>query len=276
MTDQTVTNDRGLTLLGRLIDSLHQRRLGFFMAELLLVIAGVLIALAVDGWISDLHDRQTEVIYLDLLASDVEKIRNEINLQIEFEKEKVEAAGRAYTALTDSNPSSEREEIELSLALLVSRRTLSLKSATYDQMVSSGHLQLIENFELRDGIVRYFAEMERNQRIAENNNREIVDDIFLPFLLQIGVTPMLRPETLQVTSSLNRATAIMYEQLGADYAHPEDRVLSAPAETDSWNDLRRNVLLRMRIAATGQALAEGAIDQTTNIATALAAELMSH
>lgn len=276
MTDRIARKETGLTLLGRLIDSLHQRRLGFFMAELLLVIAGVLIALAVDGWISDLHDRKTEVTYLNLLASDVEKIRNEINLQIEFEEEKVAAAGSAYTALTGPDPRSEREEIELSLAILVSRRTLSLRSATYDQMVSSGHLQLIENIELRDGIVRYFSEMERNQRIAENNNREIVDDIYLPFLLQIGITPMLRPDTQQVTSSLNRATAIMFEELGTEYAHPDDRVLSEPAEADSWNDLRRNVLLRMRIAATGQALAEGAIDQTDSIANAIAAELNSH
>ena len=57
------------------------------------------------------------------------------------------------------------------------------------------------------------------------------------------------------------------------YSLPEDRVLSEPAKADSWNDIRRNVLFRMRIAATGQALVESTVDQTNDIAKAIAAEL---
>jgi len=75
------------------------------------VIAGVLVALAVDGWISDLHDRQTESVYLELLARDIEGIRHQADLQLEFEKEKIETAARAYAALTTSDPRTKRTEI---------------------------------------------------------------------------------------------------------------------------------------------------------------------
>ncbi|MDH3512862.1 MAG: hypothetical protein OER85_18640, partial [Gammaproteobacteria bacterium] len=135
------------------------------------------------------------------------------------------------------------------------------------------HLQLIRNHELRNRIVRFFATMERNERIMDNNNRELIDDVFVPFVMRAGVSALPRPETLQVTVTLNRANAILYERLGSEFSLPEDRVLLEPAEADSWNDIRRNVLFRMRIAATGQALAESTVDRTIDIAGAIATEL---
>jgi len=261
------------TLLARMTNSLLNRRLGFFAAELVLVITGVLVALAVDGWISDLHDRQTESAYLELLARDIEEIRNQADLQIEFEKEKVDTAARAYAALTNSDPRTKRTEIYSSLAMLVSRRTVSLSSATYDQMVSSGHLQLIRNHELRNRIVRFFATMERHERITDNNNRALIDNVFVPFVMRAGISALPPLDAMQVTTTLNRGTEIVYERLGSAFSLPEDRILSEPAESDSWNDIRRNVLFRIRIAAAGQALAESALVEINDIAAAIAAEL---
>lgn len=267
------TEGNQITLISRLTESLVGRRWGFFVAELVLVVAGILIALAIDGWISDSRDRQTEVVYLELLARDIEGIRHHIDLQIEFEKERIDIATAAYAALTTSDPMTKRAEIGPLLAMLVSRRTLSLSSATYDQMVSSGHLQLIRNHELRSMIVSFFAELERVEQILDNNNRELIDDVFIPFIMRVGVTALQRPDRLQVTNMLNRASAIIYERLGPEVSLPEDSILLAPAEADSWNDIRRNVLFRMRIAATGQALAESTVDQINDIVTAIAVEL---
>jgi len=267
------TEGNQLTLISRLTESLVGRRWGFFVAELVLVVAGILVALAIDGWISDSRDRQTEVVYLELLARDIEGIRHQIDLQIEFEKERIDTATTAYAALTTSDPMTKRAEIGPLLAMLVSRRTLSLSSATYDQMVSSGHLQLIRNHELRNMIVSFFAELERVERVTDNNNRELIDDVFIPFIMRMGVTALQRPDRLQVTSTLNRASAIIYERLGPEFSLPEDSILLEPAEADSWNDIRRNVLFRMRIAATGQALVESTVDQTNDIVTAIAVEL---
>jgi hypothetical protein len=263
-----------LSIISRLIDSLVNRRAGFFIAELVLVIAGVLIALAVDGWISDFRDRQTEAIYLDLLARDIESIRQQADLQIEFEQEKIGIGVRAYEALNAPDPKMKQSEIGSLLALLVTRRTVNLSSATYDQMVSSGHIQLIRNHELRNQIVRFFVTLGRNEQIIANNNRELIDRVFIPFVMRTGISALQRRESIEVTASLNRATAIIYEHLGPAFSPPEDRVLSAPADSDSWNDIRRNVLFRIRIAATGQAVAESTLDQINDIATAITAELI--
>ena len=262
-----------LTLVGRLTSSLFKLRLGFFVAELVLVVVGVLIALAVDGWISDSRDRQTERVYLELLVRDIEGIRRQADLQIEFEQERIDAAARTYKALSSSDPRAKRSEIRSALALLITRRTVNMRSATYDQMVSSGHLQLITNHELRNEIVRFFAEMERNEQIMNNNNRELIDDVFVPFVMRIGVSALVQPDVTQVTTTLNRSNAIVYERLGSEFSLPEDRVLLEPAEAESWDDIRRNVLFRMRIAAAGLSLTESTLDQISDIATAIDAEL---
>ena len=262
-----------LTLISRSTESLVGRRWGFFAAELVLVVVGILIALAIDGWISDSRDRHTEVVYLELLARDIEGIRHQIDLQIEFEKERIDTATKAYAALTTPDPMTKRAEIAPLLAILVSRRTLSLSSATYDQMVSSGHLQLIRNHELRSMIVSFFAELERVERVTDNNNRELIDDVFIPFIMRAGVTALQRPDRSQVISTLNRASTIVYERLGPELSLPEDNILLQPADAESWNDIRRNVLFRMRMAATGQALVESTVNQTNDVATAIAAEL---
>lgn len=135
------------------------------------------------------------------------------------------------------------------------------------------HLQLIRNHELRNRIVRFIAAMERNERITNNNNRELIDSVFTPFVMRLGISALQSPQTMQLTATQNRAAAIVYEHLGPEFSLPQDRVLSEPSESDSWNDIRRNVLFRMRIAAIGQALGERTMDEINDIAMAVADEL---
>jgi hypothetical protein len=72
---------------------------------------------------------------------------------------------------------------------------------------------------------------------------------------------------------LNRANEFLNERRGAVIAYPGDRILSAPPEADSWNDIKRNQLFRIRIAVVGQALAESVLDATDEIASAIASEV---
>ncbi|MGD8930340.1 MAG: hypothetical protein PVI22_15320, partial [Lysobacterales bacterium] len=111
------------------------------------------------------------------------------------------------------------------------------------------------------------------ERITANNNRELVDDVFIPFMMRAGITAVARPEGSQVIDILKRGHAMMSGRLGADFQFPTDRVLTAPPEADSWDDIRRNVLFRMDIASTGQALAESTLDETQAITTAITTEL---
>jgi hypothetical protein len=262
---------RRLTPIGRLTDSIIERRMGRFIAELVLIVAGILIALAIDGWVSAAQDRKTEQVYLEFLVRDVEQIRARAQAQIDFETNKVAIATRAYQVLSLPDPAAHKAVLAETLGSLSTRQTLILNSATYDQVVNGGDLQLIRNPLLRDELVRYFDRMERYERIAEKNNRDLIDYVYIPFMMRAGIT--LRGEANPAVGTLNQANQVLAEQLGGDIAYPEDRVLSAPPDADSWNDIRRNVFWRARIAAVGFAIAEAILTESDEMAAALAAEL---
>ena len=259
------------TLLARLTDGLRARRFGFFFAELVLVVAGILIALAIDGWVSDRKDREAEVTYLELLARDIDELRAQAEEQLLFEQDKVAASATALRLMRDPDPAVHREELGRLLPFLTGRRTVSLRSATYEQMLSSGHLQLIRNAVLRDSIVRHFARLERYELIIGKNNQDLIDDVYIPFMLRAGVSQ--RPNMDLPTGVPSRGPTLMLEALGPGFQFPRDAILEQPSEADSWKDIQRHVLWRMYIAALGQANAEAILEETELIAAELQAEL---
>ena len=258
-------------ILNRIAQGLRKQDWFTAILELIILVIGIYIGLQVDDWVSERQDRQTETIYLELLARDVADLQQQVAAQYAFEKDKVSVAARAYELLIRDDPSAHQVELGELLTALSGRRTLSLVSATYEQMVSSGHLQLIRDPKLRDKLTRYFALMKRDEAIIGKNNQDLIDDIYGPFLLQAGISLSFgRHDTEAV---LNRGVAIMAEHLGPDYEPLPDVVLSRPPEAESWSDIRRNVIFRMRIAAVGQAKSEDIAMYMEEVADDLAAEL---
>lgn len=249
------------------------RRQDWFTAilELVILVIGIYIGLQVDDWVTERQDREAETMYLELLARDIAELQDQVAAQHAFEKDKVGAAARAYQLLTTEDPSAHQAELGVLLTSLSARRTLSLVSSTYEQMVSSGHLQLIRDRELRDRIVRLFAMLKRDEAIFGKNNQDLIDDVYQPFLLQTGIS--LRYERQETEKTLNRGAQIMAEQLGPEYEVLPDTVLSRPPEAESWSDIRRNVLFRMRVASVGQAKSEDIQSYMQGVADELAARL---
>lgn len=258
-------------ILNRIAQGLRKQDWFTAILELVILVIGIYIGLQVDDWVNERKNRQTETSYLELLARDVAELQQQVEAQLVYEKDKVQVAAQAYELLTSADPSAHQFELVELLSALSGRRTLSLVSATYEQMVSSGHLQLIQNSELRDKLVRYFAVMKRDQAIISKNNQDLVDDIYGPFLLRAGISVNFgRYDTEGV---LDRGAEIMAEQLGQEFKPPPDAVLSRPPTAESWSDIRRNVLFRMRIAAIGQSKSESIAEYMQELAEELATEL---
>lgn len=258
-------------IVNRIAQGLRRQDWPTAVLELVILVIGIYIGLQVDDWVSERQDRETETMYLELLARDVAELQLQVEDQYVFEKDKVDVAARAFQLLTSENPSAHQAELGWLLTSLSSRRTLSLVSATYEQMVSSGHLQLIRDRELRDKIVRHFTLLKRDEQIFGKNNQDLVDDIYGPFLLQAGIS--LRFDGRDTETTINRGAEIVVEQLGSDYWDLSDTVLARPPEAESWSDIRRNVVFRMRVAAVGQANSENIATQMQEIADKLAEAL---
>jgi hypothetical protein len=239
-------------------------------AELILIVAGILIALYIDGWVQDRKDRDSETAYLELLRDDLELIEAELAEYIEFE-ESIVATGKAFLdAISSADPSAGHRSLQGMLGEMSVRRTLSVDSAAYTDLTNTGNLQLIRNAELRRQLVRYFAVVERSELIAEKNSKQYVDEVFVRYLLNAGVTINIDQSVLATVTGTNEA---LLETLGAQFEWPRDVILRQPRNASSWDDLRRQVLFRMRIAAAGTVIGERMIQSTQQMRADIEKEL---
>lgn len=253
----------------KLYAALSGRQWPAFFTELVLIVVGILIALAIDGRIQERQDSKTEIAYLHLLLEDLDQIENTLQQFADFETANMEIAAAVYRRIAVDKLPADVDELQKQLAALGGRRTLQIVSAAYTDLTSTGNLQLISNPALRGQIVRYFAEAGRIELVIEKNNSAFIDGTYFRFLIEAGITPFFVASPEPMLATANR----LAQQLLGNAAQPVDEILTRPPEAGSWDDIRRQVLFRLRIAAVGATLGGTAIEQTRELRSEIGTEL---
>lgn len=138
------------------------------VAELGIVIIGVVIALAADSWREGLLEDRIEFDYLSRLQSDL--AAGVVILQGEREGYQIvkDAAWAVVEALEseDERPDDERliRNLIAAAAMGFDRQELA-SDVTYRELVESGQLNILSDYEVREGIVAYYRQVDR---LAEN------------------------------------------------------------------------------------------------------------
>lgn len=262
MSEELEQQQPALTATNRLGSSFLRRRWPEFTVEFILIIVGILTALTIDGMAQDRKDRETETTYLELLRDDLVLIEAELAQFVEFEKSMLATGKTFLDAISSADPSGGDRPLAGMLAEMSVRRTLRVDSAAYTDLTSTGNLQLIRDQDLRRELVRYFADTERSELIAEKNSKEYVDGIFVPFVMDSGVAINVDQSVLD---PITRATAVLQDTLGPEFSWPRDVVLQQPPDSPSWDDFRRQVLFRMRNAAAGKGIGESVNESTLQL-----------
>ncbi len=168
--------------LRRLAAALRGERWWQVALELALLVGGILIALAVDGWMDDRRDARLERTYLERLERDLAQSQDTMEGFVTFERQQTADGVLAYRGLRGV-PEIGREPVAEALSHLANRRTLRLQAATYRDLLSTGNLRLIRNPELREAIVRLYEEADRTTTVVDRNNQVLVDQAYgLPLL----------------------------------------------------------------------------------------------
>lgn len=240
------------------------------VVELVLIVVGILTALAIDAWAQDRQDRESERIYLELLVDDLLLIEDQLRRFADFETANLETAASVYAALAPDKPVRDAVQIQSALADISVRRTVQVMSAAYTDLQSTGSLQLIRNRELRQQIIRYFAQTERIERVIEKNNTAFVDGTYISSLLETGVTIGFSQSN---EPSVARADDLLQKVLSKGPAMPVDKVLLLPPDAPGWDDLRRLVVFRARISAVGVRQGNAGAESTLELRAAIEEEL---
>jgi hypothetical protein len=239
----------------RLAAPLREMRWGQVIVELALLIAGILAALAVDGWIDDRRDARLERQYLELLTRELDRDLQVLDEVLTFEEAQAGASAMVYRALRSGVVPAEREAVAEALGQLTSRRTLRLGRATYTDLLSTGNLRLIRNAELRDRIVRMYEANERTQMIRDRNNQEFVDRMYMTYLLDEGLVAPRPSRDLPAVSSYDSKFAAR-THIPVDTGL--DRLWRLPPDAPQWNVLMSRVWYRGLVS-------EGALEQSRQI-----------
>ena len=161
--------------------------------EFIVIVLGVLVALAVDDWRQTRADRGLEKHLLTSLRVDLEA--DEIDAKFQQEAgQKLRDAVNHILAVVDHPlaPDTARKdvtgkEIDASLRLLKFRVELEVADGTYSEMIATGSFKVIRNTALRTQISKYYTDSRSSLAIPARLIDPRPD--FLTALASVGVVP---------------------------------------------------------------------------------------
>lgn len=126
------------------------------VAEVLVIVTGVLIALAVNNWSAERAARRAEQAYLRSLADDLAQDIAQLDTAMALIRRRQESAWMALRTTRDSRPVTDTAAFVRQLSeasLLWNYRPIA---HTFEDLKSTGNLQLLQSREIRRGISDYY------------------------------------------------------------------------------------------------------------------------
>lgn len=159
-----------------------RRYLAYSLGEIFLVVIGILIALQVGDWKQQNTDRRLEKEYLERLIIDLDQDLNIVGF-IEKTLETKEVSMRKVRDYID-NPTIVLDDSVMTTLrrsfILGSELPNARLTGTFQELISTGNLRLIQNTDLRNKIVNYYSAWEHRYDRIESFQTE-----YITLLLQI-------------------------------------------------------------------------------------------
>ena len=227
----------------------NSKRLGRAAAELLVITAGVLLALAADGWRQDMSDRSSEARYLERLSEDLAQDADILEFSMDQYLRKRDLLRQLLDDESRGDVATQAFADRLAASSAGSWNGMAQSnSATFEEMVNSGHLQLIRDAELRAALAGYYDIWE-DYRTAIQNRRAGLESLGYQLVRRpIGRPGAERADTATPTASTqDRTRGIGFTDFAA--AELSTHELDALAAAIAESDFRRLVTAEMNRAA---------------------------
>ena len=128
------------------------------VGEFLVIVIGVLAALAVDEWRDEREDRESEAAYLSRLAVDIKRdIEVFTDEAVVLQKKAAFIQGLLDNTIEQQFSDNPRTLMEAKVYSSF-RGVPGLVRSTFDELLSTGRLALIRDVDLRSALSEYYAE----------------------------------------------------------------------------------------------------------------------
>jgi len=145
--------------------NIQSRSFRWLIAELLIVVLGVLIAFQFEGWRTDREARFAERLALSGIRQDLQSELNDIRRTRDNSQRQYEGTIRLFANLSNLDEAS-ADEIGQSYADIVFMGRWASSSPTYTGLRDSGRLSLISNPQLLRNFSEYFENQIPNSVLA--------------------------------------------------------------------------------------------------------------
>ena len=247
-------------------------KLRWFAAEIAVVVVGVLIALALNAWWQARQAAAGEENYLALISRDLGQMLDDLNELQEYEEHQIRGGLDAYRAISAQDRSPEQMAVVSDgIVRLTNWRTMSLTNATYQDLLSTGNLQLIRNRVLRDQIVAFHEGVEREFEIHNKNNAFFVNELFATAIIGRGLFfSRGASTTIQAESE---SDSVLTSAFADGYMEDPDPIWNLPRNSPEWVSVMGQLLNRVRISGYARERAETLLQETQELKDAVDAEL---
>ena len=154
------------------------RYLIYATGEIVLVVIGILIALNINNWNQERVESDKEIAYLNNIQTDLQQQLEYIDIQFEYETRYASLADSLLDKFTMEATLTIDSASSRAIENLTERKTFIKADPSYQDLISTGNIRLIKNDSLRNQILAYYLELERIEKIMQNNNAVLVDELF--------------------------------------------------------------------------------------------------
>lgn len=164
----------------------NSKYLKYAIGEIILVVIGILIALQINNWNESRKEKEIENRYITNMLSDLKDQNASIDIQMESEKEFFKAAGQIIKSYQNNNTLVLDNTFYRLATQITARKTFVITDPTYTDLISSGNINIFQNVDIKNRLIKYYQELERIEKIIQNNNSLLVDQSYLSAFTKNG------------------------------------------------------------------------------------------
>ncbi|WP_133556714.1 DUF6090 family protein [Algoriphagus boseongensis] len=159
-----------------LVQNKITRYLAYALGEIALVMIGILLALQVNTWNDQKKSEAAELAYYCRILDDFKLDQQLIDERIQLANERI-ATSRELLQELDAG-TQDKTNLLNKFLLAIRGEAYVPRNATYKDLISSGNLKLLQDIEIKNSLIQFYAEQENKQVQLKQNRDEVIQEIF--------------------------------------------------------------------------------------------------
>lgn len=167
-------------------DNRTSKYLLYATGEIILVVIGILIALQINNWNQSQKEKKIEANYLKNITADLKEQLASIEVQMDFERGYYEATSRIIDYYNKHQEFLIDSTFFKDASYITERKTFVITDPTYTDLISSGNITIIKNKVNKEKLLNYYQDLERIEKVIQNNNSLLTDQHYVSTFLKHG------------------------------------------------------------------------------------------